>query len=310
MLADFSSSALGPALVNGVTSSTLYGMLAVALVLSFRMSRTVAFVHGGIALGSTFLFWYLTSSSIYLTNPPRLPVYPAMGIVIGAGAVTGFVYGAVVMGTRMVTWPRVTVTTFSLGVMLLISGIFASLWPGLDDFIGSPFGGRTFEVLDMRVTIHQAVALGILVVVVGVLSFALLRTRVGIYVRAIGDDVEAASMVGIPTSRVGVGVWTLAGAVAALAGILLAPSAGISDVSVLFILLRSLTVAVLGGFGSIPLALAGAVLLGEVENLIGGGVFGDISSGTREVILMGLVFGAVMILTRSRTGARLEAQAL
>jgi branched-chain amino acid transport system permease protein len=149
------------------------------------------------------------------------------------------------------------------------------------------------------------------VLIVALLSFALLRTRVGVYVRAIGDDVEAASMVGIPTSRIGTGVWTVSGGIAAIAGILLAPSSGISDVSVLFILLRSLTVAVLGGFSSIPLALAGALLLGQVENLIQGGVFGDVPSGTREVVLMGLVFGLVLFLTRARgKGNQLEAQAL
>ncbi|HLF41869.1 MAG TPA: branched-chain amino acid ABC transporter permease [Acidimicrobiia bacterium] len=300
-LSTFESSALGPAFVNGIMSSTLYGILAVALVLSFRMSRTVAFVHGGIALGATFLYWYLTSSSIYLSNPHAFPVYPAMAAVVGMGALFGLVYGTVVMGKRMASWPRVTVTTFSLGVMLLIAGVFASLWPGLDDYIQSPFGNQTLEVLSMNVTLHQIVTLGIFVLLVAVLSYGLLRTRAGIYVRAIGDDVEAAEMVGIPTAKVGIGVWMLSGGIAALAGILLAPAAGISDVSVLFILLRSLTVAVLGG----------ALLLGEVENLIGGGVFGSIPSGTREVILMTLVFGIVLALTRrGRGGARLQAQAL
>jgi len=64
--------------------------------------------------------------------------------------------------------------------------------------------------------------------------------------------------------------------------------------------MRSLAAAVLGGFDSLPLALAGAVLFGLVESLVGGGVFGIVSSGAREVLLMALLFAGIVLMGRRR----------
>jgi branched-chain amino acid transport system permease protein len=60
---EFHPNILGGALVNGIAQSSLYALLAIALVLTFRMSRSVAFVHGGIASISAYLYWYLAATS-------------------------------------------------------------------------------------------------------------------------------------------------------------------------------------------------------------------------------------------------------
>src|ERR1043165_3720807 len=109
----FHRNILAPAVVNGVAISSLYALMAIALVLTFRMSRSVAFVHGGIASISAYLYWYLAATS-----------------AIAFAAMFGFIFGTVVMG-RMAGWPRVTVTTFSLGAMLLVAGIAGTVWRGV-----------------------------------------------------------------------------------------------------------------------------------------------------------------------------------
>jgi branched-subunit amino acid ABC-type transport system permease component len=144
------------------------------------------------------------------------------------------------------------------------------------------------------------VVIAFLVVLVSVLTFVLTRTHLGVYVRAIADDIEGAAAVGIPVRRVAVGVWAFSGALAALAGALIVPITNVTELAVIFVLMRSLSAAVLGGFDSLPLALAGAVLFGLVESLIGGSVFGVISSGAREVILTALLLGAVVLIARRR----------
>jgi len=75
---------------------------------------------------------------------------------------------------------------------------------------------------------------------------------------------------------------------------------------ILFVLIRSLAGAVLGGFKSLPLALLGAMLFGQVEAHTVGGTFGKISSGWREVILMAVLFlGVVLVVRRKRSQFRL-----
>ena len=78
------------------------------------------------------------------------------------------------------------------------------------------------------------------------------------------------------------------------------PMTSLTELAVLFVLIRSLAAAVLGGFDSLPLALAGAVLFGLVESLAGGGVFGTVSSGAREVLLMALLFAGIVLMGRRR----------
>ncbi|HEY3239234.1 MAG TPA: hypothetical protein VGL92_06720, partial [Acidimicrobiia bacterium] len=98
MIAEFNSNILGPALANGVAVSSLYGVLAIALVLSFRMSRSVAFVHGGIASFGGYLYFWMaatTSSQFDVQGWPKIPSLLAVGLF---GAAVGFVWGTIVTG--------------------------------------------------------------------------------------------------------------------------------------------------------------------------------------------------------------------
>lgn len=289
--------ALGPAVVNGITTAALYGVIAVALVLSFRMSRTVAFVHGGIAMLAGYLYWYLTFPSAYFPDTKRWPAGLAVAFIVVVGAVVGLVYGTLVMG-RMKTWPRVTVTTFSLGVMLLVAGLMASIWIGLSEDITGPFGKVHYRVFGQLVSRNEIAELVSLIVLVAVLTYVLNRTRTGTYVRAIADDLEAAQLMGIPVERVGTGVWAISGMVSALAGILIAAEINVSLASFLLVMLRAFTVSMLGGFNSLPLVIVGGLLFGLTESTIGGGVFGTVDSGAREIVLMVFLLGAIYALYR------------
>jgi branched-subunit amino acid ABC-type transport system permease component len=86
-----------------------------------------------------------------------------------------------------------------------------------------------------------------------------------------------------------------------LSGPLLTPTTRVGADAVLFVLLRSMAGASLGGFESLPLALAGALIFGQVETHIQGGTFGEISSGWREVILMLVLSVSMIVLARYRS---------
>ncbi|MGH8992625.1 MAG: branched-chain amino acid ABC transporter permease [Acidimicrobiia bacterium] len=298
---EFNSNILAPAIVNGIAISSLYALLSIALVLTFRMSRSVAFVHGGVASISAYLYWYLAATSASAFNVLGWPKLPSLAIVIVFGALGGFIFGTVVMG-RMAAWPRVTVTTFSLGAMLLVAGLAGTVWRGVFERVPSPFGEGHYRIFSMNVTRHQVVCVALLAVLTAVLTLVLSKTRLGVYIRAIADDVEAGEIVGIPVRKVAIGVWCFSGALAGLAGALIVPMSTLTELAVLFVLMRSLAAAVLGGFDSLPLALVGSLIFGLVESVVGGSVFGPVSSGLREVILMALLFGGIVLLARRRGG--------
>jgi branched-chain amino acid transport system permease protein len=297
------------AFVEGIIEGASYGLLAVALVLTFRMSRVVGFVHGGIATLGLALYWWLaadpttvsgrgTGGSAWATHDWSAK-WPAVFIVIALGGVLGALFGSVVTG-RMATWPRATVTIFSLGAMLLCAGAVGSIWKGAFELVPPAFGSSTIDISGYIVTWHDIAIVAVLVGLV-VAGHALLTwTRRGVQVRAIADDIEAAEMVGVPVRSTAVAVWCIAGGLAALSGVLVGPLTRFGDTVMLFVLLRAMAAAVLGGFDSLPLALGGALIFGQIESHTTAGTFGQVTSGWREVILMAVLFTGVLLLARRK----------
>jgi branched-chain amino acid transport system permease protein len=296
----FHSDILAPAIINGLATASLYGVLAVSLVLVYRINRSVAFVQGGMATVGGFMYWYLTKDPLSSQFPTKgWPKLPVLVGVIAVGAVLGALYGSVV-SNRMANYPRVTVTTFGLGAALLVVGLTGTIWQGVfETGIPGPFTG-TVEVASQRVSYHQLFSLGILLAVCIALTVVMRTTRGGIYVRAIADDSEAAEMVGIRVSAVGTAVWAVAGGLGALAGALIVPLAVLYETALIFVLMRALAAAVLGGFESFVLAVGGAVIFGMVESSVGGGVFGTVNSGMREIILVLSLLAGVVVINRKR----------
>ena len=103
-------------------------------------------------------------------------------------------------------------------------------------------------------------------------------------------------MMGIRVTRVGTLVWGVAGGLGALSGALIVSMTVLHDTALIFVLMRALAAAVLGGFDSFFLGIVGAMMFGVIESVIGGGVFGTVNSGTREVILTGALLGAVVLI--------------
>lgn len=310
---DYNGSLLGPAIVNGVAGCGFYGLLAVSLVLTYRISRTVAFVNGGLAIAGGLYWWYLSYESLNVTFPqPDFPGGLGLAIVFAGGGLIGGLYGAFVTGKRMSSYPRITITTFSLGLMLLFGGIVVSMFQGAEETPPSPFGDGTWVIENARFTHHTAYVIGFMIVLVLGTAYVLARTRFGYNVRAIADNVEAARLVGVPINRVATGVYAVAGGLSALSGALIAPDYGPAIFTMLFVFLRALTVSVLGGFNSVTLALAGAVLFAMSDSMIRTGLFGTISNGQREIITVGLLFIGVVIVQRVRGQSKelLEAQGL
>jgi branched-chain amino acid transport system permease protein len=303
----YNNDLLRPALVLGIAAAGLYGLLAVSLVLTYRVSRTIGFVQGGIALAAAYLYRFLTIGSEQTTTNERLGFVPALLITVAVGGAVGALYGAVVTGKRMANHPRIVVTMFSLAALLLLAGFSTTLIPADEGRVPSAFGTGVVKIFGGVATVHQVATVGILLALVGLLTVALRHTRTGIFIRAIADDVDASRVVGIPLTRMGSGVYVFSGAIAGLAGVLLASSVGTAMPNILFIFLRALIVAVLGGLTSLPLALAGCVLLGVAETSLTAGVFGLVPTDQRELLVMGLIFGLVFVINRLRPVRVLEA---
>jgi branched-subunit amino acid ABC-type transport system permease component len=300
----FSRAVFWPSIINGVTTAGLYGLIAVAMVLSYRVSRTVAFLHGGILMAGTLLFWYFCSSNAaggasgYFAHRPELPAFPVILGLMAGGALVAALYGLVVTSSRMASYPKVTLTNFSLAMMMILVGLLFQYNKANNEPAPSPFGSSKFHLGVEVVTLHQLMTLVILAVVVVGFTILLQRTRFGIYVRAIADNVEASKLVGVPIGTVGTSVYAFSGAVSALGGVLLGNYIGTDTTSILFVFLRALIVCVLGAFASIPLALAGALVLALLDSMLKSDLFGTVGVAWREPIVVAILFAVVILIDR------------
>jgi branched-subunit amino acid ABC-type transport system permease component len=248
-------------LVNGLFVGLVYGLLAVGLVVVYRGSRIINFAYGETGMLGAFAF-----SELWVDHHVTLLLAVVAGIAVSAGVSAAT---EVVLMRPLRGEPPLTAMVGTLAVAALIIA-FASRRYGLTPrFLPPLVGGGGFRVSTITVSATQfVIALVVVVVLVGL--GALTRyTSFGLRMRATALDPFAAGIVGVDTNRTSLATWALAGGLAGLSGILIAPSVAFSVFFMTSLLLRSVAAALVGGLTSIWGAFVAGIVLGVAEGLIG-----------------------------------------
>lgn len=290
-----------PVLVIGVLQAGLYGLLPVAFILSYRVSRTIAFVHGGIAGACGFGYFVLVYDGTFVPGPhPALPPWLGLTLMVGLGAILGGAYGTVVMSPRVAKLSIMTLTIISLGTMMILLGIVTKvllLHPGV--MPPGPFGAGTVSVAGVIITNLRLGTFAAVLVLIVFLAISL-RSQAGKRIQAVSDDLDASTWCGINVPRIGMVVYAGSGAIASLAGILITSTVGPDPLALFQIILRGLAVAIIGGMLSLPLALIGALVIGILESALVTGMLGDISLGRQELLINATLLALVLLIARAR----------
>ena len=284
MVVGVTASVFESAVIIGIFTGTIYAMMALGLVASFRINRVVNLGIPGLAVfGATVYF--------EMSNVWGAPVLVSLvgGVLVGAamGAILG------VCNLKMTEWPRGFVMIFTLTVSLFLFGWSDKILPPIQVSPASPFGDSGgFKVALTYVSNHQIGTFLTCIVVTLLMAWVVSRTRTGIYVRAIYDDGESAATLGIPLSYFVVGVWAVAGALAALAGILVSPRVTLDPYLILFVTIWALAGAILGGLESFGVAFIGSLLVGLSQGILGAGII-HLGPGLENLGAIGIVAVAV-----------------
>ena len=245
-------------LVYGAVISAIYAMLAVGFTLIFGVARILNLAHGSFYALGAYLVYSLTADA-------RLPLWLACLLAVPLVGAFGVVVERVLVRPLRRSMLAVLLITLAVALMveqalLLIFGSEARNVPSMVD--------ATYHFAGVDISAQRLLALGGGVTILAGLWLFMQYTRLGSAILAIAQDAEAAQYMGIPSDRIYSLVMGLSAAIAASAGILVAPFQTVIPSMGLLPLVKAFAIVVVGGLGSIPGSILGALLLGYSETII------------------------------------------
>jgi len=248
--------------LGGLLTGVLYSLVALGLVLIFKASGVFNFAQGAMVLFAALTLVRLAE---------KMPLALAIAVTLAIMIAMAWVIERVVL-RPLVNQEGIVLFMATLGVAYFLDGFGQSLW-GSDIYtlhVGMPKEPKiilesTFDG-GVLVDMEDFVAAIIAAVLVAALALFFQKTATGRALRAVADDHQAAQSVGIPLNRIWVIVWSVAGLVALVAGIVWGSKLGV-QFSISQVALKALPVVILGGFTSIPGAIVGGLIIGLGEKL-------------------------------------------
>jgi branched-chain amino acid transport system permease protein len=248
-------------LVSGIALGCVYGLIALGFVLIYKATEVVNFAQGDLMmLGGFFAYTFIS--------------------LLGFGYWWGFLLAVLSMGLLgmlierllvrpILGYPQFAIVMATIGLGYFLRSAAGMIW-GTDDLkIDNPFAAGVIRIGDLVLAHDKLSVIVATLILCATLYVFFNQTRLGTAMRATSENMLAAYYMGIPVKRVVSLIWAISAMVAACAGVLLAPITFIHTNVGLALGLKAFPAAVLGGFGSIPGALAGGVIIGVIETMAG-----------------------------------------
>jgi branched-chain amino acid transport system permease protein len=291
------SSDLVPLLWSGVISGCLYALGALGLVMIFKSSRVVNFAHGNIAALAAFLVYGLSSGLLM-----HLSWGSAVALALSAAVVVSALSYVVVM--PLIHKSDLASTIATLGIGLVLQGVIQLTFGSEIVSLDLPVPRWGFNIGSLRVNAYDMAVLITTVVIIGGLFIVIERTKLGIAFRAVSSNLFASRVCGINLTAIHLFAWIISAALGIVAALLIVPTTFLSSTTVASFMLQAFAAAVVGGFGSLPGAAVGGILIGIATNLFSFYV----SSEFLNTFLLGIVMLALNFfpdgLLEKRSGGR------
>ena len=248
--------------ISGIAQGCIYGLIALGFVLIYKATETVSFAQGELMMLGAF-------GGLVAMTMLGFPFWLAVPAAIAAMAAFGVLAERVVI-RPILGQPAFSIVMLTIGMSYVARGLITMV-PAIGTethTLPVPYKDEVWKVGTLVLDVEQMVVIGC-TAALSVLLYALFKySKLGIAMQASSQNQLAAYYMGIPVKRLNGLVWGLAAAVAALAGLLLAPITFV-HANMGFIGLKAFPAAVVGGFGSLPGAIVGGLVIGTVESLSG-----------------------------------------
>lgn len=285
--------------------AAIYGLMAIGISLLWSSVGMVNMAHGATFAVSGYAalyFSYWAAPLIKAWLGGTVWMLPALATTIGlAGILAGVLFGMLIYlvaflpihdKQNFAVRSLIVTMAINLATVQVLLFCFGPQQKSLPRIFGS---GR-FELFGASIRFDQIVTVLTTAVVLGVLLLWLRHSRKGLEIRAVMQNAEGAALVGVSARKTALPIMMLTGGLAGLAAVLLSQTVFVSPTAGVVPLVKGLTIALLGGLGSVPGAVIGAALVGLLEAATGAIPF----LGQRYVLFIQFAFIIAVLLIRPR----------
>jgi branched-subunit amino acid ABC-type transport system permease component/ABC-type branched-subunit amino acid transport system ATPase component len=267
---------------SGLVTGAIYSIMASGLVLTYTTSGIFNFAHGAVAFTTAYLYYQLNTAL-------GVPIVPALVICVFVFApLLGLLLDRILL-RRLAKAPVYARVVGTIGLLVALpalvqwlvisvgNDVFDLGFQGneaINEGVAVPGAWKTpatsYKIGGVVLNTDQIAVFVVAALAAILLWFVIRRTRVGLEMRAVVDRETLAGLRGVNAARTSAAAWVMTMVLAGLGGILIAPLFQLQDFVFTLVVLGSLAAVVLGGLRSIPIAFAGGLLLGVVQNLVAG----------------------------------------
>jgi branched-chain amino acid transport system permease protein len=249
--------------VFGVMFGAGYAIAATGLVVTYTTSGVFNFAQGAVGMIAAFSYWVLVSEH-------HVPILVALVIIliVGASIAGGLVERVLMRRLHGASAERPVMVT--LGLMVILTGLATVIWsPSTQREVGNMVNGQ-FRLVGINIQYQEVLIIGVAAAVAVGLRILFYQTRTGVALRAVVDDPDLLAMSGASPNRMSQYGWILGFVMAALAGVLLAPTqtTGLNIEAMTLLVVNGYAAAIVGRLKNIPVTFAAAIGIGLAENYI------------------------------------------
>jgi branched-subunit amino acid ABC-type transport system permease component len=247
------------AIASGLILGSIYAVMTVGLTLIYGALRTLNMAHGTLAMIGGFVVWIAATT---LGLPPVLGFAAAFIVAFALGVVVYRLAVAPIIGHRDFELVGFIAT---LAVAIVLQNAMLLVFGARNKAVDPILGGSIQLPMQITISWHQVLTAVVALVVLLLLNLFLTRTRHGLAVVAVAQNLDAARLMGVDVRRIYAGTMGLSAALAAVAGVLLAPIFFVSPNAGDQPLLKAIIVAIFGGLGSVRGTVVAAFAIGLIE---------------------------------------------
>jgi branched-chain amino acid transport system permease protein len=279
-------------ILSGLGTGFIYASLALAISVVYQGTGVVNLAQGVMATASAYGAWSLVTHGMNF--------WAAMVVVLLASFVFGALTERIFIRPVEGATPLVLITV-TVGLLIGLQAAISLVWGEDPQQLQSPFGGRSFTILGAALTAQQVGAAAVVLVTLLVTGAFFRFTSAGLRMRAAAQNPASAQLLAIDVGRMLALGWGLAATVGAVAGVIFAPTLGVSPAMMDGSLLLALAAATLGGLESRAGAVIGGLTLGVTANLASRYVPG-IGGDLQLVVPFAVIFVVLLVRPQGLLG--------